>query len=145
MLPALTALAVKVTAVPAQTLVVSAVMVTEATATGFTVILILFEVAVPAVTQLRLVVSTQVTASPLFRLSLLKVLEFVPAFEPFTAHWYTGAAPPFMGTAVKLTTLPAQTVVADAKMLTTGVAGVSITTLVLTGGDVQPFTVRVTL
>jgi hypothetical protein len=33
----------------------------------------------------------------------------VPAFTPFTFHWYIGKAPSLTGVAVKVTELPAQT------------------------------------
>ena len=34
---------------------------------------------------------------------------FVPAFTPFTFHWYDGAGPPLIGLAVKTTGVPWQT------------------------------------
>ena len=50
-----------------------------------------------------------------------KVALFVPAFTPFTFHWYEGVAPPFVGVAVKSTLVPAQIVVAEAETETDGV------------------------
>lgn len=43
---------------------------------------------------------------------------FEPTFEPFTLHWYAGRAPPFAGTAVKVTEVPWQTGLEEAEMVT---------------------------
>jgi hypothetical protein len=37
----------------------------------------------------------------------------VPAFTPFTFHWYEGVDPPFVGVAVNVTEVPEQTGFAD--------------------------------
>ena len=51
----------------------------------------------------------------------------MPAFIPFTFHWYTGADPPLEGVAVKDTTVPSQTGFADAVMDTlTGKFGLTV-------------------
>ena len=56
----------------------------------------------------------------------------VPTKCPFTIHWYVGAEPPFIGTAVNLTGDPAQTVVAELTMETLGIiAGVFTITMLL--------------
>ena len=36
------------------------------------------------------------------------MVEEVPTFDPFFFHWYDGVVPPFDGTAVKVTLVPAQ-------------------------------------
>jgi len=46
------------------------------------------------------------------------VLLLVPAFTPFTFHWYEGAAPPFVGVAVNVTDEPAQTGFAEGETVT---------------------------
>jgi len=43
---------------------------------------------------------------------------FVPEFTPFTFHWNDGFVPGFIGTAVNMTDVPAQTVVEEALMVT---------------------------
>jgi hypothetical protein len=48
----------------------------------------------------------------------VKVCEFVPAFTPFTFHWYAGVVPPFIGVAVKVTDDPGQKGFDDAVMVT---------------------------
>jgi hypothetical protein len=54
----------------------------------------------------------------------------VPAFTPFTFHWYDGVVPPLVGVAVKVTLVPAQIVVAEAEMLTlTGKFGLMVTVI----------------
>jgi len=65
----------------------------------------------------------------------------VPTFAPFIFHWYTGAAPPLVGVAVKVTDVPGHIVVADAPTLTEG-TGAGVTTiftgvLVTTAGEAQ--------
>lgn len=52
--------------------------------------------------------------------------------------------PPLTGVAVKVIAVPAQIVVADEVMLTAGVTGVLMLTLVVATGDVQPLTVIIT-
>jgi hypothetical protein len=42
----------------------------------------------------------------------------VPAFKPFTFHWYEGVDPPFVGVAVNVTGVAAQTGLAEAKIET---------------------------
>jgi hypothetical protein len=89
----------------------------------FTVMVILFEVAVVVVTQVLLEVNTQLTTSPLFKPEVVKVLLLVPAFTPFTLHWKAGAEPPLVGVAVKVTDCPLQMVVLDVEIETAGVTG----------------------
>ena len=51
---------------------------------------------------------------------------------PFTFHWYAGDVPPFVGVAVKVTDVPAQTGLADAAMVTlTGSSGFTVMVTVL--------------
>ena len=62
------------------------------------------------------------------------MLLFIPTFTPFTFHWYTGAAPPLVGVAVKVTEVPAHTGLADGAIVTlTGRFGL---TVIVTGTDV---------
>ena len=53
---------------------------------GFTVMVILLDVAVIGLTQAALLVITQVTACPLVSVVVVKVVLLVPAFTPFTFH-----------------------------------------------------------
>ena len=86
--PPLTGVAVKVTGVPAQIVVLSATMPTEAVRIGLTVMVTVFEVAgLPLRHGVALEVSVQVTASPLPRVLVMKVALFVPALLPLTFHW----------------------------------------------------------
>ena len=79
--------AVNVTLVPAQIVgPESLLMLTEVVTTGFTSIGMLLLTTEEVVTQFSEEVSVQETRSPLFSVVELKVLLFVPALLPFTAH-----------------------------------------------------------
>jgi hypothetical protein len=55
----------------------------------------------------------------------------------FTFHWYTGAVPPFVGVAVKVTEVAGQMVVAEALTATEGVgAGVTVMFMGLLVADI---------
>ena len=78
---------------------------------AFTVVVMLFDVAgEPVKHGVALEVITTVTTSPLFNVDVVYVVLFVPTFDPFTRHWYTGALPPFVGVAVNVTASPTQIV-----------------------------------
>jgi len=88
--PGFVGVAVNVTLVPAQIVLLGAAleaMVTLAGRFGFTVIVIVFDVAGEPVAQVAFDVMTTFTISPLFNVVVVKVALFVPAFEPFTCHW----------------------------------------------------------
>src|SRR5436190_1764664 len=51
----------------------------------------------------------------------VNVAELVPAFTPFTCHWYVGVVPPLVGVAVNVMLLPAQIEVDEALIETDGV------------------------
>lgn len=51
-------------------------------------------------------VSLTVTTSPLAKVVVLNVFEFVPTGLPFTYHWYCGPGPPLTGVAVNVTFCP---------------------------------------
>jgi hypothetical protein len=130
--PPFTGVAVKVTEVPEQIVVlVLLVILTDVATEAFTVMVILLLFAVAEVTHPMEEVSVQVTASPLFKVADEKVALFVPTGEPFTNHWYTGEPPPLIGVAVNVVEVPAQIVVADAAIETAGVTGV-VTDIVIT-------------
>ena len=78
--------AVNVTEVPRQMVVVEVAILTPAVTVGVTTMVIAFDVAGLLVTQLALEVITQVTVFPLARVVLVKVELLVPAFVPFTFH-----------------------------------------------------------
>ena len=78
--------AVKVTDVPAQIVVAEALMETEGTKFGFTVIVIVLLVAVVGLAQGSLLVKITFTTSLLLSDEELNVLLLVPTFTPFTCH-----------------------------------------------------------
>jgi hypothetical protein len=84
--PALVAVAVNVTAVPAQILVLLDVMAIVGVTAVLTFIVKLFEVAVVGIAQAEDEVRTQLTIAPLVNVVEVNVALFVPLFEPFTFH-----------------------------------------------------------
>ena len=80
-------MAVNAMLVPGQTGVLGfAVMETDGTTGGFTVIVIVLDVAVVGEAQVALEVMITLTTSPLFKLLDVKVAPPPPAFTPFTCH-----------------------------------------------------------
>lgn len=79
--------ALKVTLLPAQTVVLVVLMVTVGVAFEPTVIVTPDEVAVAGTAQVKLEVSTTVTTSLLARVVDVNVAELLPALLPFTFHW----------------------------------------------------------
>ena len=63
----------------------------------------------------------QVTIALLVSADEVNVGEFVPAFTPFTCHWYDGVEPPFEGVAVNVMLCPVQMLLSEAEILTDGV------------------------
>jgi hypothetical protein len=61
-------------------------METDGVTTGFTVIVIPFDVAVKGLGHVAVDVITQVTTCPLVNVVVVKVELLVPAFTPFTFH-----------------------------------------------------------
>jgi len=85
--PPLVGVAVKVMLLPAQAVPDGlAAMLTLTGRFGFTVIVIVLDVAGLPVAQVALDVSAQVTTSPLFNVADVYVAEFVPTLLPFTFH-----------------------------------------------------------
>ena len=127
--------AVNVTEVPLQMLVVLATILT-AGSTLVDVISIGLLVAVGVDTQAMITVTT----SPSCNVVVVKVGELVPAFTPLTCHWYDGLAPPLVGVAVKVTDPPSQMVVVLAAIETSGSTLVDVMVtglLVAVGVDAQ--------
>ena len=118
--PPLVGVAVKVTDVPGHIVVADAPTLTEGTGAGVTTIFTGVLVTTAGEAQVAFDVICTVTASPLFKVGLVKVALLVPTFAPFTFHWYTGAGPPLTGEAVKVTDVPGHIVVADGFTLTVG-------------------------
>jgi hypothetical protein len=131
--PPLTGIALKVTDVPAQIAPAGdAAILTLACRSGLTTMIIPVEVAGdPLRHGVAFDVITTVTTSLLLRTDDVKVELLVPAFIPFTFHWYVGAVPPLTDVAIKVTDVPAQIAPAgDAATLT--LAGRSgLTTIVI--------------
>lgn len=67
-----------------------------------------FEVTVAILGHVSLEVKIHVTMSPLAKDDDVYVAPPVPAFTPFTCHWYVGVAPPLIAVAVYVTEVPAQ-------------------------------------
>ena len=84
--PAFVAVAVNVTAVPAQILVLLDVIAIVGVTGALTFIVKLFEAAVVGVAQAEDEVSTQFTIAPLVNVVDVNVALFVPLFTPFTFH-----------------------------------------------------------
>jgi len=84
--PPLTGVAVKVTGVPAQMLLFGVLIVTDGITDGSTIMEIILLFAVVLVTQDALLVSMQLTWSPLFRVLVENAELFVPAFTLFIFH-----------------------------------------------------------
>ena len=99
------------------------------------------------VVQDKLLVITQLTASPLAKVLLLNVVPFVPALLPFSSHWYTGKLPPLAGVAVKVTCVPAQTLFMEADItkeaVTTGLTIAVTDTVWLTAPGEESSTLAV--
>jgi hypothetical protein len=57
---------------------------------------------------MALEVITQLILSPLTKDDVEYNVLLVPTFTPLSFHWYKGDAPPFVGVAVKLTSVPEQ-------------------------------------
>ncbi len=103
--------AVKVTESPAHIDVGTAVIVIAGTTIGVIVIWICVLVAVAVDTQEALDVMTTHTESLFANDDGVKVFRLPACRIPFLYHWYVGLLPPFVGVAVKVTDVPAQTVV----------------------------------
>jgi hypothetical protein len=123
----LVGVAVNVTLLPEQIDEDEALIETDGV-TELVVIATTLLVAVAVVMQLALEVIITLTWSPLVSVLEVKVAELVPAFTPFTCHWYTGVVPPLLGAAVKVIALPEQIVVVVAVMATDGVTELTVTT-----------------
>ena len=78
--------AVKVTEVPEQMVVAVVETLTDGVTEELTVIAMVFDVAVVVLTQLELLVSTQLTICPFVNAGVVNVELLVPAFVPFTNH-----------------------------------------------------------
>ena len=79
--------AVKLTACPVQIVVADGVIFTEGVVVGNTMIVKLFEVVIIGDAQAAFDVIAQETTSPLSKVFVLNIAEFVPAFTPFNFHW----------------------------------------------------------
>jgi hypothetical protein len=85
--PPLVAVAVKVTEVPAQIVVVGVEMVTDGADDAVTVMVIAFEVAVVGDAHDAVEVMTHVTTCPLVSVLVVYVGLFVPTLVVPTFHW----------------------------------------------------------
>lgn len=78
--------ALNVTDVPEQMVVAVAEMLTDGVTEELTVIAMVFDVAIVVLTQVELLVSTQLTTCPLVNEVVVNVELLVPALAPFTNH-----------------------------------------------------------
>ena len=133
-MPPLVGVAVKVTEVPVAAGLVLAVsaMLTAGTTDALTDMVTLLLDAVVEVAQDEFDVIVHATIAPLASVVVVRVAEFVPAAAPFTVHAYTGALPPLVGVAVKVTEAPAHVGLAPvvSAMLTAGADGVDTVTVI---------------
>jgi hypothetical protein len=107
-------------------------MLTSGVTVGLTVIVIGFDMAVGELVQPNEEVITQETTSELAR----PELEYegpIPAFTPFTSHWYDGF-PPKVGEGVNVTMVPEQILFVEGAMETLGVT--AFTTFIVNGLEV---------
>ena len=131
-MPPLVGVAVKFTVVPAQIgLAGLAVTVTEGTTVGVMATTIVLEVSVVGEAQGSFDVRITLMVSLLLKVEELKLGELLPAFTPFTCHWYAGVVPPLVGVAVKLMAVPAQAVVALATTVTEGATAAVIAIVIV--------------
>lgn len=131
LLPPFTGLAIKVILVPLQTLLVSAVMKTEAFKLLTTFMTMVLETTVVVLVQVKEEVSSHITTSPFANAALVYVELFVPTLKPFRFHWYAGAAPPLVGVAVKVTPVPEQMVLPVLALIVTDGVTVPVTVIVM--------------
>ncbi len=107
-------------------------ILTDGVTTGSTVITSVLLVADAGDAQVRLLVMITLTWLPVKSVFEVKVFALVPAFDPFTSHWYTGVVPPLTGVAVNVTEVPEHTVVAPVLIVTEGVnTGTTVSAIVL--------------
>ena len=135
MVPPFDGVAVKVTADPGQKGLADAAMVIPAGKFAFTNMVIGFDGAGFPDAHVSEDDSEQVTTSP-FTGEKEKTGLLVPSLVPFTFHWYTGIAPPFMVVEVKVIVDPKQKGFEEAMIVTpTGNMGFTIiaTTLEIAG------------
>lgn len=119
--PPLVGVAVNVTVLPLHIVVCVALILKDGVTSGFTVMVMLLDVAVVGDAQLALEVSTQVIISPLTKAVVVYPALVAPVMlAPFFFHWYAGALPPLVGVAVNVTLVTAHIVVLLALMLTDG-------------------------
>jgi len=147
--PPLVGVAVKVTLVPAHIVLPGAAAIVTLTGKfGFTVIVIVFDVAGLPVAQVALEVSCTLIASPFTKVDDTYVTPVSPLIGVAPLyHWYVGAPPPLVGVAVKVTLVPAQIVLPGAAAIVTltGKFAFTVTTVAADGSEGQPFSVTTTV
>jgi hypothetical protein len=118
----LVGVAVKLTAVPEQTVVLFAAIITEGVTAELTDIVTALLVAVEAVAHEALLVNCKEMISPFTRDVDVYVALVAPLiFTPFFFHWYTGVDPPLVMAEVNCTELPEQILFVPAVIETVGV------------------------
>ena len=133
---------------PAQKVVGPPGVIVGVAGIGFTVIVMVFDVAGLPVAQVALEVSCTLIASPFTKVDDTYVTPVSPLIGVTPLyHWYVGAPPPLVGVAVKVTLVPAQIVLPGAAAIVTltGKFGFTVTTVAADGSDGQPFSVTTTV
>jgi hypothetical protein len=130
--PPFVGVAVNVTEVPAHIAPTgAAVMLTLATTTGLTTILIVFEVAGLPLTQPNVDVIRTLIAAPFTRVVDVYVEAVSPGIRVAPLyHWYVGV-PPLVGVAVNVTEVPAQIAPAGAAAMVTLAATTGLITMLI--------------
>jgi hypothetical protein len=121
--PALVTVLVKVTGVPEHISLADGAIDIAGNTTGLTVIAIRLLTALLLVRQPSLDIKVHVMSSALFKAASVYVLLLTPTIAPFFFHWYTGALPSFVATAVKLTAVPSHIAGAEEVMEIVGSPG----------------------
>ena len=137
MLPPFTTEEVIVDEDPCSTIVLPAIEI-EDVCNGFTVMVTVLLFTVAGEAQGSLLVNSTLTSTSLVGL-MVSVAAFVPAFAPFTSHWYWGAVPSLVEVAVKETGSPSQIVPDDATIDTVGVRVPGVTFMVTVSVYVHMF------
>ena len=109
-MPPLVGVAAKVTATPWHILFCEAAIATEAFTDGNICMLNLLELTTTVPAQALVTVTVQLTVSLAVNVLTVNALLLLPAFTPFTFHWYTGLMPPLTGVAVNMFSTPRHTV-----------------------------------
>jgi hypothetical protein len=106
--------------VPLHTLLAEAKIFILVGSNGVRFITMLLLATVAGVAHNALLVTVQLTTSLFASVLMVNIAPVEPVLTLLTSHWYTGAAPPFAGAAVKVMGVPIQTPFVEAVIATAG-------------------------